>query len=356
MRLLDRLIVTGFLKIFVAFTLGAPLLFFVGDITEKIDRYIDRNLPMTDVFTAYAYQLPQYILWSFPIATLVGAVFTIHQMTAHQEIVAAKAGGISFHRLIAPILVMGVFLAGAALYLSDLVPRTNRIAFEILEERDIGREWRADFVYQAEDGRTLSVRRLTVQGGQLQGVVMETEAAPGVGPEVHVVAERARFEDEEGWTFEGGYLRRIVPDAPERAYRFDRLQTRGFNERPDELLERPRDDDEMTYAEIDRLAGIIERSGGDSSKLVVKREQRVALAIATFVIMLFGLPLATSPKRGGTAHGVGVALGSVIFYIALLKVFGAVGGSGVMSPLAAAWIPNAVFFAVGVFLLARVRT
>jgi len=39
-----------------------------------------------------------------------------------------------------------------------------------------------------------------------------------------------------------------------------------------------------------------------------------------------------------------------------LRVAGALGEAGTLSPLVAAWLPNAVFFAAAAVLIARVRT
>ena len=78
-------------------------------------------------------------------------MFTVHNMTIHHEVVAAKAGGISFHRLILPVLVGGGVLAVVALGLSALAPRAFRQANDILQNEP-PRSWRDDFVYQT-DGR-----------------------------------------------------------------------------------------------------------------------------------------------------------------------------------------------------------
>ena len=370
MRLLDRLIATSFLRIFVAFVAAVPLLFVVGDLTENIDEYIDRGLSMAEVFRAYGFQILQFVFWSFPMATLIAAVFTIHAMTVHREIVAAKAGGISFHRLAVPVLFLGVALSGVSFQLSDIVPRANRAAFDILEQREFSRDWRINFVYQTEEGHSISVRRLAVMSNELQDVVLEHRpptAPPGAGPSLHAVADRAYFDEESGWTFSDGYLRRLLPDAREQTYRFDGMKTRGFPERPDELLEASRTGNrmtdaqndrlaQMTRAEIDRQVGIIERSGGVASEYLVEREQRIALALATLIMVIFGLPLGTSSQRGSAAYGIGLSIASITLYLILFRVLGAAAGAGVVSPLVAAWTPNALFLAMGAVLMVRVRT
>ena len=97
--------------------------------------YLERGLTGVEVAKAYAFQLPLFILWSFPIAALIAAVFTVCGMTTNREIVAAKAGGISFYRLMVPLLTMGVLLTGVGLALTEIVPRTNRIAAVSFRQR-----------------------------------------------------------------------------------------------------------------------------------------------------------------------------------------------------------------------------
>lgn len=354
-RILDQLVARTFLKLFLIFLMASPSLFVVGDITENLDTYIDRGLSGAEVAKAYLFQLPLYIQWSFPIAALVAAVFTIHSMTTHREIVAAKAGGISFHRIAGPILAMGLLLTGVALVLAEVVPRANRVAAAILQNEDPRRSWRTDFVYESDSGYTWQVSRLTSVDGRMNDVILERPpTAKGGG--LHMVAQDASYDTIHGWTFENGYVRRLLADSTERSFEFDRLRIAGVDERPEELLEMPREPDEMTYREIDRMARVIERTGGNARPYLVEREQKLAIPVATLVVILFGVPLATSNRRGGTAYGIGVALGTTILYMLLLKISSALGKAGVLAAFTAAWLPNLVFFVAAVYLLRRVRT
>ena len=350
------LIARTFLRIFVLFVLGAPLLFIVGDIVEQVDRYFDRGLTVGEVATAYVFMLPEFISWSFPIAALIAAVFTIHSMTQHREILAAKAGGISFHRLMAPLVVVGLVLTGAGLILSELVPVAKRRSGQILRSEEVGRQWRADFVFKTDDDRTLTARRLNLFPPSMTQVVLEVPASSNGEAAQHLQASRAPFDNVRGWKFENGYLR-ILPDrAAPLTFYFDSLRSSSFGEPPRGLLARPDDEDEMTDSEIDRMVANITRSGGDASTLLVEKGQRKAIAVATLVIILFGAPLATSSRGGGAAYGIGVALGSTILYLLLFRLAGAAGQSGALSPVLSAWLPNVLFLACGLILLKRVRT
>jgi lipopolysaccharide export system permease protein len=355
-RILDVLITTTFLRIFALFVFGAPLLFIVGDLVEQVDRYFDRGLTVGEVARAYLFMLPEFISWSFPIAALIAAVFTIHSMTQHREVLAAKAGGISFHRLIAPLVVLGLVLTGAGLLLSEVVPVAKRRSGQILRSENVGRQWRTDFVFKTDDEVTLTVRRLTVFPPNLTQVVLEVPAGPNGEAAQHVQATQAPFDSVQGWTFVNGYLRLLSDRDVPLTFYFDSLRTSGFGEPPDGLFGQPTDEDEMTDAEIDRMVANITRSGGDASTLLVTKGQRKAIAVATLVIILFGAPLATSSRRGGTAYGIGVALASTILYLLLFRLAGAAGKSGALEPMLSAWLPNMIFLACGIILLKRVRT
>jgi lipopolysaccharide export system permease protein len=355
LRILDRLVAFTFLKLFALVLLASPPLFVIGDIAENLDDYIDRGLTGTEVAQSYLFQLPLFIQWSFPIAALLATVFTIHSMTTHREIVAAKAGGISFHRLALPVLLAGLGLTVVALALSEVVPRANRISAQILRSETPGRSWRSDFVYRSEQGLTWQVDRLTAADGRMTGVVIERPPAPS-GHGLHVLAEAARYEPESGWTLSLGYMRNLRADSTEHTMQFERLQIPAIVEKPEELLEVPPEPDEMTYAEINHLAAIIERTGGDANELLVKREQKIAIPVTTLVIILFGAPLATSSKRGGAAYGIGLSLATVLVFMMMLRVSGALGGAGAVSPMVAAWAPNVIFACAAMFFMIRVRT
>jgi lipopolysaccharide export system permease protein len=361
MKLLDRYILRQFTTTFVMLVLGLPLLFIIGDVTDNIDKYMDRGLAMSTLALGYVYQFPLYMVYAFPIAALVATVFTIGGMTRHQEITAAKAGGVSFYRLFLPIGAMGVVLSGVALVLTDVVPITLQIRAELMGETEtVGRGPRLGFVFQTEREGVLSARRLDPRSGEMSGLVLERKAARDE-PGMHRVAQRAVWSpDGAGWRLEQGWIRELGADGTEVVTQFDTLGLPGLVETPDELLAegnmRSGETERMRYEEISRFIQAIERSGGDASSLKVDRAQKIAIPMAVMVIVLFGAPLVTSSNRGGAAYGVGISLGITIIYMLMFRVARALGGGGAIEPVLAAWSPNLLFLAAAIVLLSRVRT
>lgn len=356
MRILDRYVTREFLRLFLLFALASPLMFVIFDITDNLDRHLARGIPPARVALSYVYQLPLFILYAFPVAALIATIFTINNMARHSELTAAKAGGISFYRLIAPLPLLGVLLAGGALALSEVVPVANRLRAEILGQRSHGRTARTDFVYRTADGLVFSIRRLDVESGELKGVSMEREGDEPRVPTVQATAEAGVYAPGDGWVLHDGYVRWFIDRGVERTFKFRSMRPKGLVETPEQLLAQPKDPEEMRYSELARFIDIIERSGGRPLELRVELAQKIAVPIATLIIVLFAAPLAMSTQRGGPAYGIGIALGVTLVYLMLFRIAGAAGATGNLPPVAAAWLPNAVFFVGACVLMVRART
>src|ERR671927_479547 len=123
-RPLDRYVFSEFWKIFVTTALGFPVLVIVIDLTDNLQKYLDRPLPRTKIALSYLYWLPDSMFLVLPAAVLFACVFSIGAFTRHSEITAAKASGISFYRMIAPIFVGAIFTAVLDLGLGEVVPIT----------------------------------------------------------------------------------------------------------------------------------------------------------------------------------------------------------------------------------------
>ena len=214
---------------------------------------------------------------------------------------------------------------------------------------------RINFVFQTEREGVLSARRLDAATGELSELALERNATARASG-MHLMARRALWGQKRGWRLEDGWRRELRADGTEKATKFDTLYVPGLVETPEDLMAEPREPEQMRYAEMTRFIGAIERSGGDADPLRVEQAQKLAVPLAVIVIVLFGAPLATSSNRGGAAYGVGISLGITIIYMLMFRVGKAIGSSGAIDPLLAAWGPNLIFLVAGLFLMARVRT
>lgn len=354
-RVLDRYVTREFLKLFVLFVIAAPMLFILGDLTDNIDKYMDRGLPLDRIGMGYIYQFPLFMLYSFPIAALIATIFTVGNMTRHSEMAAAKAGGISFFRVLAPLPVLGILLTAAGLVLSEVVPVAEQARARVHGEKRGDRQARQDFVYRSREGSVYTIRYLDVENGRIDGLNIHRQGDEVKNPTISIVADEAMYNPETGWTLLNGYERRLMGPGKETGAAFATKQF-DLSETPEELLAEPKEPEEMRYQELGDFIETMQRSGVEPRTLMVERAQKLAIPVATLIIILFAAPLANKSQRGGPAYGIGIALLITVMYLMLFRLTAAAGATGAMNTHLAAWLPNLILLVAGGALLTRVKT
>ncbi|MGI9038613.1 MAG: LptF/LptG family permease [Gemmatimonadota bacterium] len=356
LRTLDAYVLRQFLRIFGVCVLGVPLLFIVIEFTDDIDSLLRDSVARGDVFLHYLFKFPYNMLLAFPIACLIAAVFTVSSMTRHFEITAAKAGGISFLRITAPMLAASFALSLVSLALTEVIPDANQKSTEALGRTE-GRGSRLSFVYRGEAGRYYTIRRLTSDTGRIENIRIDREGSGYDYPSYSVDAPAAEWDSlAERWIVRDGTLRLLPERERTVAFKFAELRQSRFTETPDDLLAPPKEVENMDYGELARYVDALERSGSDTRALRVQLNLKLAFPFACFIIVLFGAPLVNSTRRGGASMSIGIALITTLLFLALIRIAEALGAGGLLPPAMAAWVPNFLFLAAGLFLYRRVET
>src|SRR3989454_2731281 len=268
---LDRYLLSEWLRVFLVTLLGFPILVIVIDLTDKLDTYMARGIKPDAVALSYVFDLPEKMFLVLPVAVLFATVFTVGSLGRHSELTAAKASGISFHRLVRPLFgaAGAAFIAG--LLLGEVAPVATSRRLELLGEKAIrSTSSRYNFVYRADRGWVYAIRALELSTRELTDVMLEREGSGAAYPTIVVAAQRAVFNDR--WTLHHGTFRYLAGNEPggEAAFEFDSLHTRTMTERPVDLLAEPKAPDEMRYAELRRYIDALTRSGSNAKKLQVE--------------------------------------------------------------------------------------
>lgn len=356
-RPLDRYVFTEFWKIFVATALGFPLLVIVIDLTDHLSDYLSRNLSRADIMMSYFWYMPENMFQVLPAAVLFATVFSIGSFTRHAEITAAKASGISFYRLILPILLGSFFACALDLAVGEVIPTSSARRNALLgEDRAKVGSTRYNFVFAGEYGRVYKAASLNTDVGRIDQFQIERRGKGIDYPTYLLSARSATFTQEKGWTLQGGEMDVISDTSQVFSISFARMIDKRFTERPEELMAKQRPPAELRYKELSRYIAATERSGGDANGPRVDRALKIAIPVTCIIIALFGAPLATSTQRGGAAYGIGISLATTMIFLMLIQLTRAIGGKALVPPDLAAWIPSAIFGIIGLTLMVRVRT
>jgi lipopolysaccharide export system permease protein len=357
-KTLDRYVLREWLRVFDATGFGFPIVVVLIDLTDNLDKYLARGLSQGKVALSYVFFLPEAVYLVLPAAVLFATVFTIGALGRHSELVAAKASGVSFHRLCRPIFFAagGAVLLGVAL--AELAPVATTRRLELLGDKAVrSRSSRPSFVFRAEQGWVYAISSLDIGTRTMRDLILTRAGTGRDYPTIVIAAPRATYSDSATrWTVFAGAQRALGDGEEEFAVSFDSLHLRVLRETPTDLLAEPKAPEEMRFAELGRYIDALARSGTDHKKLRVKQALKLAVPFTCIIIAFFGAPLAITNPRQGTAFGVAVSLATTVVFLIGVQLSQAVGAGGLIPPTLAAWVPNVLFGAVAVILLSRART
>lgn len=367
--LLDRYVSTLYLRSLLFALLSVYLIFAIVRVKSLLDSVVEHRRPLVMVLEYLKYFAPGELGTVLPVACLLAGVVTLTIVGRTGELTAAKAAGMSAHRVALPILALTAALCVVFFFVEDRVsPFTNRKAQEardLIEGRSArtygmlpGGRWTFGTGGLLYHYRLYDPATQTFQGLSIYRVDFET-------PRIveHRFVEQARWNGTawiagRGWSrtlpedlaagsgyeqFETARLEGL--DPPENFARTERLSLAG-----DDLPE------QTPLADLRRQIAWLRGAGYDTTRLRVAFHSRLARPASPLVMVLLGVPFALLVGRRGSLYGIGVGLGLVIVYWAAFAAFTALGAEMLLPPLFAAWGANALFAVVGGSLLLHVRT
>lgn len=369
MRLLDRYLTKKFL-----FTLSFPVIaflsiFIVIDLVERLSDYIDRDVPGLVIASYYFYYTPYIIVLMFPIAMLLAALFSIGQLSKHNELTAMKASGVSLYRILAPVLIIAFLLSlGLMLFAERVVPVANQRKAEIkdqyMDRLPQNLPARLSNIYLQDHAQANATDSTTIARSRrvfLGFYNAETKTAEKVSIQEYegvfithrIDANTLRWR-ENVWAAVAGY-ERTFKHGGEVAAKFDTLVLADLFFTPEVLGKVQKAPEEMSYTELQGFIKEVANNGGNPERWLVDLYLKISFPFANFIIVLFGAPLAVGRLRSSGAVGVALTLVIAFLYFGTVKTGQTLAQSGALSPSVGAWMGNTIFFLAGFFILLRAR-
>jgi lipopolysaccharide export system permease protein len=368
LSVMDRYIVTEMLAPF-AFGVAVftALMMTVGALFELVRYIVENGMSLGTAFQIFILRVPRLLAFTFPMATLLATLQAFSRLSGDFEIIAMRACGVSIARLLAPILLIGVLITGAAITLNEvIVPSAERSAaltlFRALnnKEPDFKKENFSYLQYEkvkGADGQltervTQIIYAKNYEGGVMNGVkvvdLSENELSQ------IVAAERAEWNPEKQiWKFQNGTTYIVAADGSYRnVLRFKEQNIYIANAFLD-LANETRKPGEMNASELTRFIQITKDSKKPVDALLVELYQKFAVPFTCISFALVGALLGIRPQRTSGALGLGLSVLIIFAYYVIFTVFGALGQTGSLPPIIAAWLPNLITLGVGGVLLWR---
>ena len=319
-----------------------------------------------DLFTVLRMLSTMLAVYAVPISLLFGVLLGVGRLAADVEITAMRSCGVSVAGIAVPIVAIGAMVSGLLWPLHlEVEPRARReiaVTFARILLRGAAVE---PGRFSDMAGRLLYVDERDT-AGRLMGVVIADRSDPR--RPFMIFAESGQLELDETnaaltLRLSNGNIHIDDPDAVD-----DRYQRIGFTSFDYEIdmseWIQPGTDmraREMTMRELREMSARV--ASGDPGPYREKEpiayalhlHRRLASPFTPIVFTLSGIALGMRRRRGARAWGVFLCALLAFSHYALQVFCETLAADAWFAPVVAAWIPNALFGALGVVLLSRVR-
>ena len=298
--------------------------------------------------------VPQLMARFLPYSVLLATLFTFAPLNQNSEVIAMRAGGLSAHQILAPMLLTAAAVSLVSLVFNETVvaPATGTL-----------KQWNA-LKYQPVPKDTGVRYNVYVPDGTN---VLAAASVTGTGPNTVLDQVSWYRRDGAGMVTEQLRSRRATYAAPgwrlDNPVHFD-VATTTQVQLPTQVIAPGVTPAQMSIAKIDpdgqnifqlsRSIAALKASGRRTTELEAKWWHKLSGPLSALLMPLLGSVAAFGLARSGTLlirAVAGMALGFTFFVVDNAAL--AMGNFGGYPPLIAAWAPFLLFLLVGETVLVR---
>lgn len=357
MRILRDYILKEFFHSFLMSIVVFTFVLLVGNIIQLANLVINKGVDALSVLKLFLFLVPWLLSFTFPIAALTAVILTFGRFSSDGELIAMKASGVSLARISSPVLMLGVIFSFLAFFLNDQVSpnasfASRRVIKEIglkkptayLEEATFirGLENYVIFIYEIRGNKLKNIRIYQPQEGKPTRTIIAERGEINTTPEKNIVELRLF----------NGTSEEPSPNEPESFYKLNfktYYMTLDLSKifKKDKIEKKTR---EMTVNELRKEIGKSAEQRIDTTPLYVEIYKKINMSVASFVLILAGIPLGIRAHRSEKSIGFGISL--ILFAVYWGTFLGGVALSlkGTVPPFVGVSLPNIVFFVMGTVL------
>ncbi len=324
----------------------------IFDFTEQVDDFVQYNIPIRPIILDY--YLNFVIHFGNRLSSLIifiTVVIATSRLATRTEIIAMLGSGMSFYRLLWPYFLAGTLLTGVSLFASHyLVPNASeeKLNFEMqyessgdkLDAKHVHREIEPDkVIYLKGYSSDTVLQSLSIEKWGQGELLYKIRTDHGVW-----------HPKDSTWQLKN-MLFRDFREGRNKIRRVASLDT-TFRFTPQDFdLDQDRAPT-MTTMELTRFIEREKQKGAaDIVHYEVELHKRTAYPIATYVLILIGVSLASRKTKGGIGAHMALGFFLVALYIFSMKVATVAAINTSMEPALVVWMPNILFLGIGLWLL-----
>lgn len=363
MRILTRYI----LKEVLSHALLGGVLFtfvlFMKELGPLIEIAVRNSTSLGSVVEIFLLMLPNMFTLTIPMAVLVGVLLGLSRLAADSEITAMRASGIGVWRFVGIVSIVAV--AGWLIGLATTLYFAPKASAALLRQEDVLKNTQATYEIQPrvfyEDLKNFVLYVENVRAGTGAanwGQVFLADLSDPVSPNV-TTAEDATVVNSDNQTLtmrlRNGTQHQAASNEP------DQYSVSTFTQTDMPMQTISEDDPHLGRGDTPILAmsnrQLIEHwHKNHSRQYLIELHNRFAYPTACLVLMLVGVPLGLSSKRGGKSSSFVLAILLVFIYYFFSHMGVALVRQNKVPVFAGIWLANALFGACGIFFLRQLST
>jgi LPS export ABC transporter permease LptG/LPS export ABC transporter permease LptF len=358
--IMDRYLIRQYLVFLGVGTLVGAVLVAAVDLLQTLDRFLRAKPPFAIILEHFLYRMPGQLYKGLPMIVLIATVFLFLSLTRQRELDALKAAGISLYRASLPVLlVAGGISVLAVLFQEIALPEINARAEEVDRVKIRGQlprhlQRQTQIWYRSSDTRFFRMALLDPAGKSMEGLTV-VEISPDFRLVERLDARIAQWTPE-GWRLTDGVFRRVGPQNRVSSELFD-SRLLPLPEHIDDFIQVQNAPDTMSFLELRAYVTRLREGGHRVTRYLVQLYSKLSFPLVHVIMALVAIPFAlVSPRSGGRATGIGVAIVIAVGYWVVHSVAVAFAQADLLPAALAAWTANIVFAGIGTALFLSART
>jgi len=356
MRLLDRYVIRNFAQVYLYCIAGFISIWLIFDVSDNISAFIDQHVDLWLVARYYATQIPQVLIILLPVSLLLSLLFALGRMSRANEIVSMLTAGVSLPRVLMPLIGIGLLTVAASMALNySLAPHAELARKTLLSDAQghSARNIQGQVFRNRTDLRTWFIQSFHPGDNTFNNVqVLQQDAKDNIV--TSYVAARAYFRPEsKAWDLQN--VRLTNYDAAGNITKEEflpGLKIEHWSETPFRLGSA---NEQAEFLSVPELREYLHFNADFPPTLLAPfrthLQYRLALPWTCLVVVCIAAPLGIGYSRRGILSSVAAAVILVFSMNFLVHFFLALGEGDRVPAWIAAWTPNILFAAIGLYLL-----
>ena len=332
---------------------------FLGQLLQTFTLVFSLGIGGADFLRLTLYLLPKLLMFSMPLASMLGVILGFNRLGADHEFLALRAVGVKLRQIITPVVIFALAVTLMAGYSSIVLMPKGLINMQVLMVK-LAREKIDRGIHEQSFSNSLAgivayVDHIDPASGQWQEVYLYDGRKPERPMTITAKAASLSADYENlqlGLHLTDGAMDFLDQEVSQH------IEFKTYSLNLPVVLPKGLSNDRTKPSEMSQsqllTAAKLHGDSGQGRAMLVEYHQRLILAAGCFILTFLGLPFAARLRPGARQTAVPIGLFFFLLYYVLFSFAETLAMQGGSLPLPLIlWIPNLFFMALTTFITLR---